>query len=81
MTAIELPGRAVKLFFTALFFPARCNIFINSTLIAQEKEYLTFDIGWNISPALFVGMNSFYRNTKNFSKLFLGFAKSLPVLL
>jgi hypothetical protein len=78
MTALELPGRTLFFHPTMLYLPAWMSVFDLAAAIAEEKKNLTFNMGRNSSPSLFVAMYGLQCNAEQFSHLFLCFSQLLP---
>jgi len=62
---LKLPGRATFLTFSGTFFDDPAG-FVSLSLCktGQQEIKLPFNVGRNISPALFIAVHSLYRGTK-----------------
>ena len=78
MPALKFPGRTLFLHPAVFLFPAGDGVFVSSSVIADEVENLTFNVGGNRSPALLVAMNGLERYSEQFRHLFLCFSKLFP---
>ena len=59
MTALKLPGRAIFFFLTFLLFPAGDEFRIPASLLDEEEEQLTFNMGRDRPPPLLVAVDGF----------------------
>lgn len=78
MTALELPGRALVLYGTEFSLPARCKGILSSPLVDQQEIDVSFNMGRDCSPALFIAVNSLQRHAEEFCQLFLRLAQFFP---
>lgn len=78
MSALEFPGGTLLFDVTKFLFPTWGQAVFSAALIDKKKIEMSFDVGWNCSPALFVAMNSLQRHSKKFCQHFLSFPKFFP---
>jgi len=75
MAALKLPCRTLIFYAAGLLFPARFEAGFTSTLVDKEKVYMSFNMGGDCAPSLFVTVDCFERHPEEFGKLFLSLFK------
>jgi hypothetical protein len=75
MATLEFPGRAGLFYITEFFFPAGSKAVFAAPLVDQEKKDLSFDMGGDCTPSLFITVDGFKRHTKELSQLLLCFSQ------
>ena len=78
MSALKLPGRALLLHPAVFSFPAWDSALNFTFAITEKEEDLTFNMGRNRSPPLFIAVNGLECDSEQFRHLFLCFSKLFP---
>jgi hypothetical protein len=78
MPALKLPGRALLLYPAVFYLPAWGDVLQLSFAITEKEEDLTFNMGRNRSPPLFIAVNGLECDSEQFRHLFLCLSKLFP---
>ena len=75
VAALKFPGWTLFFLMAVFLFPAGDKIIVSLSLVNQQEEELTFDMGGYGPPTLFITVNCLKRHAQEGSELFLSFTQ------